>query len=216
MFVVGDRLGVAQVDAAAAEVWCAWVHAHAADIERLSAEVLSSAERARLQSYRSSAAAARFVVTRSLVRTVLGGRLGTAPKEISITLTDLGKPIVAGDLHFNVSHSGELVLLAVAEDRAVGIDVERQREVPRAQALIDRWLTEAERGDVARRIAGGSPESEAFLRVWSLKEARLKALGVGIAGAPGSNAERLPAVALDALLADLNGDARYIGAVAFV
>lgn len=215
MQLVGDRLGVAKADAASAEVWCAWVREYAADVARLSADYLSPAERDRRASYRSSAAAARFVVTRALVRTVLAGRLGAVPREIPITLTDLGKPIVAGELHFNVSHSGDLVLLAVAEDRAVGIDVERQREVPRAQALIDRWLTEAERREVARRIAAGSLESDAFLRVWSLKEARLKALGVGIAGAPGTDAESLPAVGLDELLAGLHDAAGYIGAVAF-
>lgn len=212
---VGACLGAARAGSAAADVWCAWVQAHAADVDALSEALLSTAERERLGSYKSRAAATRFVVTRALVRSVLAPQLRCAPADIPITVTDLGKPVVAGDVHFNVSHSGDLVLLAVSGERAVGIDVERERPIAKARALIDRWLNEAERRDVTRWMDEGASESTAFLRVWSLKEARLKALGVGIAGAPESGAEALLAISLDDLLTNLGDGDSYIGAVAF-
>ena len=100
--------------------------------------------------------------------------------------------------------------------RAVGIDIERRREVKRVAALIARWLSEAEQREVEALHAGGASESDAFLRVWSAKEARLKALGVGIAGSNVADVTRVAAVALDELLAKAGANASgYVGAVAF-
>ena len=130
----------------------------------------------------------------------------------------MGKPVVAEGIHFNVSHSGDLILLALSPERAVGVDVERRREVPRVQAMTERWLTAAERADVASLRARGASDSDAFLRVWSLKEARLKALGVGISGASRAPVDAVHALPLDHLLDPIAGDRYgqgYVGAVAF-
>jgi 4'-phosphopantetheinyl transferase len=121
-------------------------------------------------------------------------------------------------LHFNITHSGDLVLMAVSDARPVGVDVERRRAVSRVSALEARWLTTAERSDYHRLRGLGLDESDAFLRIWSLKEARLKALGVGIAGAAEAAVESVEALPLDDMLASLapNGeDAQYVGAIAF-
>ena len=121
-------------------------------------------------------------------------------------------------MHFNVTHSGEIVLLAVSDEKPVGVDVERRREVARVHALVERWLTVAERLELERLRQRGLDDSDAFLRVWSLKEARLKALGVGISGAGSAELGRVVAKDLDDLLrpvvraADERG---YVGALAF-
>src|SRR6185436_10109787 len=127
-------------------------------------------------------------------------RLGLAPCEVPITVTESGKPVVSKDLHFNVSHSGDLIALAVCTERAVGIDVERRRHVARVDALIGRWLTASEQREVTRLLHGGASESDAFLRIWSAKEARLKALGVGISGANTADVRSVLAVQIDDLL----------------
>jgi 4'-phosphopantetheinyl transferase len=212
---VGERLGVVATADVRAEIWLAWVGDHARDVDDFSRRYLSSAECERLESYRSRAAAERYVVTRSLVRTVLGAHTGVAPKELAVRLTPTGKPEAEG-VHFNVTHSGEIILLAVCDDRPVGVDVERRREVLRVQALIDRWLTTQERDELHALRARGLDDSHAFLRVWSLKEARLKALGVGISGAGGAELIRVAAQGLDELLEPIGRDASgYVGAVAF-
>ena len=131
-------------------------------------------------------------------------------------VTDLGKPVVSDDLHFNVSHSGDLIVMAVSAERAVGVDVERRRPVVRADALIARWLTPVEQQEVRRLTADGVNVSDAFLRVWSTKESGLKAIGVGISGATTADLTNVVAVALDDLLTKATRDAdRYVGSVAF-
>jgi 4'-phosphopantetheinyl transferase len=215
---IGVRLGEIAADGGTAEIWYAWVAANVGAIEDLTASVLSAGERERLGRYRDASAAARYVVTRALVRSVLADRMAMSAADVPISQTDFGKPVVAGAVHFNVSHSGDLVLMAISADRAVGIDVERRRTVDRVAALVARWLTSPEQASVAERMAAGADPSDAFLRVWSLKEARLKALGVGIGNAPADGVDDVAAVPLDAMLARLHGgDAPegYIGAVAF-
>lgn len=215
---VGARLGVIASGTAHADVWFAWVGQHSADIGSFSRDYLSAKERERLPEYRVREAAERYVVTRSLVRIVLSEHLGIPPREIRVSRTDTGKPFVTDGAHFNVTHSGDLILLAVSETRPVGVDVERRRLVNRVPALSHRWLTEAERNDLGALNAAGMTESDAFLRIWSLKEARLKALGVGIAGASRASLDNIDVHPLDALLeilADREGDPGYVGALAF-
>jgi len=215
---VGERLGTVTASTATADVWFAWVGDHAGDVERFSRSYLSVDETARLGKYRSRDAAERYVVTRSLVRIVLSERLGLPAREIQVSRTDTGKPVVTESVHFNVSHSGDLILLALSGERPIGVDIERRRQIPRVHALTERWLTAVERGDLARLRAAGASDSDAFLRIWSLKEARLKALGVGIAGASGAQLDTVDALPLDSLLDPLVGqhyDQGYVGAVAF-
>lgn len=217
MIEAASRLGTVRAPTAgAADVWFARVGDHVVDVDRFSQDYLSDEERERVRAYRSRETAERYVVTRSLVRCVLSEALGVAPAEVPVIRTGTGKPVVSG-VHFNVSHSGDLVLVAVSGEREVGIDLERRREVPRVEALIERWFTRDEREDVGRRIANGAELSEAFLRVWSFKEARLKALGVGISGASSASYRAVDAVPLDDLLDQLTApdEPGYVGALAF-
>jgi 4'-phosphopantetheinyl transferase len=215
---VGSRLGVASARQGSAEIWYAWVGDHVADIDRFSRDLLAETEQAHVSTYRVREAAERYVVTRSLVRAVLGERLALSPRSIQVNRTDTGKPVIAEGVHFNVSHSGDLILLALSDERAVGVDVERKREVQRVDAMLRRWLTPDEQAAFAALHGGGASPSEAFLRLWSLKEARLKALGVGISGASRARLDTVEAFPLDALLdrvASQRSEPGYVGAIAF-
>jgi len=213
---VGGHLGTARTSRGKAELWYTWVGDHADDIDRLSRDTLSNAEQARVKRYRSREAAERYVITRSLVRVVLARRLGREARRIEVSRTDSGKPVVTGGVHFNVSHSGDLILMAMSDDCDVGVDVERRREIERVGQLTQRWLTAGERAEVERLAGTGLSPSDAFLRTWTLKEARLKAIGVGISGAAMSLAQ-MDTVPLDDLLASLGEHAgtSYVGAIAF-
>ena len=215
---VGARLGRVTASSTVADVWYAWVGDHARDVDRFSRDYLSSDEAARRRQYRSREAAERYVVTRSLVRIVLSERLGIPGRDIRVNRTDAGKPVVAGGVHFNVTHSADLILMALSDQRPVGVDVERRRDVERVHALIARWLTDTERNELAQLTARGATSSDAFLRVWSLKEARLKALGVGISGAAGAALHAVDVRPLDDLLESIPGrpdEHHYVGAIAF-
>lgn len=214
---VGARLGDVEVGGTKAELWFAWVGDHTARVREYSEAYLSSEERSKLSLYRSGGAAERYVVTRSLVRLVLGQRLGVEPRSLEVQRTDTGKPVLTAGIHFNVSHSGDLILLGLSDERAVGVDIERRREVQRVSRLVERWLDGAERAEVTRMRSTGIAESDAFLRVWSLKEARLKALGVGIVGAARADMASVAVRPLDDLLERITPveDDGYVGAVAF-
>lgn len=215
---VGTLLGRIRGRHSDAEIWYASVERHAVLVDRLARDVLSPDEQARMARHRLRDAAERYAITRALVRLVLARHIGDrrAARDIELSRTDGGKPYVSGGVHFNISHSGDLIVLALSRQGDVGVDVERKREVARLPQLSERWLTPAERSELSRRIESGADPSEAFLRVWTLKEARLKALGVGISGAS-SDVSQLDAVALDDLLSGCVDHAGrgYVGAVAF-
>lgn len=215
---VGGHLGVASSRQGSAEIWYAWAGDHVADIERFSRDLLSDQEQAHLLGYRMREAAERYVVTRSLVRAVLGERLAISPRDIRVSRTDTGKPVITQGIHFNVSHSGDLILMAISDERAIGVDIERKREVQRVDALLHRWLSAEEQAAYTSLHHAGASASEAFLRLWSLKEARLKALGVGISGASRARMDIVEAFPLDNLLDRLAAqrpDPGYVGAIAF-
>jgi 4'-phosphopantetheinyl transferase len=118
------------------------------------------------------------------LRRVLGLYLEEAPGEIEIARGAHGKPRLATEperLGFNLSHSGELALVAVAEGREVGVDVERIKPGRDLVALAERALNPAEAATV--RAASGDERTRLFHELWTRHEARLKCLGVGLAAA---------------------------------
>lgn len=92
---------------------------------------------------------------------------------------DLGKPLLAApfdDLAVNASDSGDWHLAGLAAGTALGVDLERHRPRPNWQALARRWYAPDERDWLA---ALADPQT-GFLRLWTLKEALLKAIGRGL------------------------------------
>jgi 4'-phosphopantetheinyl transferase len=122
----------------------------------------------------------RYAVTRGALRTLLAGYLGATPREIEFVYGPVGKPELAGraGLHFNVSHSRELAVIAVARSR-VGVDVERLEAKPSLPRLVARLFAPA---DAERwRALPAAEQTAAFYRSWTWKEAFLKATGRGFA-----------------------------------
>lgn len=134
------------------------------------------------------------------LRRVLAAYLGGAPGEIELTEGEHGKPRLAAEparLAFNLSHSGDLALVAVARDREVGVDVERVKPERDLVAVAERALAP---GEAAAVRAAAEPErARLFYGLWTRHEARLKCLGVGLAARP---AWPPPAVAVQALPID--------------
>jgi 4'-phosphopantetheinyl transferase len=125
-----------------------------------------------------------YVVGRGRLRALLGAYLNRPAAELRFTTNEHGKPALAadpsaGDLQFNVSHSGDWVVYAVTRGRAVGVDVEGERPLTSLEGIGRRFFS-------PREVAAlfGLPESErraAFFRCWSRKEAYIKAVGRGLA-----------------------------------
>jgi 4'-phosphopantetheinyl transferase len=84
-------------------------------------------------------------------------------------------------LQFNLSHSHDLALIAVAHDQPVGVDVEFIRSDTAVMQIADRFF--AARESAALRALPEQQQRRAFFDTWTRKEAWLKARGVGLGGA---------------------------------
>ena len=161
-----------------ATVWLVDLDAPADDSRRL----LSSDEEARACRFVSDTHRSRFVACRAALRYLLGARLGVRPEAVTFEYGPAGKPALAGFAgpHFNVSHSGDQALIAVA-DAAVGVDIELVRPMPDLDALAERLFTADERAALA--VVREDARLEAFFAAWTRKEAYIKACGDGIGSA---------------------------------
>jgi 4'-phosphopantetheinyl transferase len=123
----------------------------------------------------------RRAAAHSGLRRVLSDYLGEPPSAIEIEVGENGKPrLPDGKLQFNLSHSGDLALIAVSGDRPVGVDVERVKTGRDFLALAERALDEEDA--VAVRDAAVGDRSAVFYAAWVRHEARLKCLGAGLTG----------------------------------
>jgi 4'-phosphopantetheinyl transferase len=125
----------------------------------------------------------RFLGTRLTLRRILGRCLGLAAREVRFRAGPFGKPFLDPGRHgtfvrFNVSHSGEMALIAVAGDVEVGVDVELRHPMPDVAAIAARYFSPRERAALAALPA--ARQLEAFFDYWTLKEAYLKACGDGL------------------------------------
>jgi 4'-phosphopantetheinyl transferase len=144
---------------------------------------LSAEERARADRFAFPRERARFVVSRGLLRAVLARRAGGTPAGQSIVIDPLGKPRLGGTcgqgrLRFNVSHTGDLWACALTVGAEVGLDVEEVRPDRSIESIARTYFKRAE----ADAVLGleGAGRVAAFHRVWTRKEAWLKARGFGI------------------------------------
>lgn len=150
-----------------------------AALARLQA-LLGQPELERLARLRLAADRERFLLGRGVLRLTLGHWLGRDPASLVFRNGPHGKPALDGAPPFNLSHSGDLVLLAFHGSRAVGVDVERERPGLAWQAIARRTFA-PER--LARLDALPAAQQEVgFLTEWCRLEAELKARGTGLAG----------------------------------
>jgi 4'-phosphopantetheinyl transferase len=120
----------------------------------------------------------RFIVAHGALRLILAGCLDVPPEELRLERGRHGKPRLAGssDLRFSLSHSGELALVAVTRHREVGVDVDRLRPGLPVEPFVQRFFPASDARFVAA-AAGPTERAERFLRLWTRKEAVVKAAG---------------------------------------
>lgn len=148
-----------------------------------SAQLLSSEERERVSRFHGAADRNRFRVTHTAMRMILAQYLNVGPQELSFS-SDIGvKPELASQfkdtgIQFNLSHSSELALLAVARGAKVGIDVERINPQFPIDEISERFFSAAEISTLNALPA--EEKVEAFFSCWTRKEAYIKAIGKGL------------------------------------
>ena len=121
----------------------------------------------------------RYMAGRALLRTVLARYVGGDPRDLEFSTGPHGKPeLVGSTLRFNVSHSGDLFLLAVTYGREVGVDVEEMRDHLPFEMLADHYFDPEDAWDL--RMLNASEKACRFYDLWTGTEARLKASGAGL------------------------------------
>jgi 4'-phosphopantetheinyl transferase len=170
------------ISAHTVHVWRADLGVEAAYLRRLEKN-LSADERKRASRFRFARDRDRFVGARGLLREILALYLNATPGRLRFDYGAHGKPFLAREEHsslcFNLSHSFDVMLLAIAHKREVGVDVEGVRSIGLAtDELGDTVLSEPEKQVLAR--CGGQDKRTTFLRFWTLKEAFIKADGQGV------------------------------------
>jgi 4'-phosphopantetheinyl transferase len=124
----------------------------------------------------------RAVIGRGYLRLLLGQILDRPANKLQFEYDEFGKPSLIPNqglpLQFNVSHSGDMILIAITIGRAVGVDVERIRTDFDPDEIAARFFS-ANECKILASLAG-PVRYKAFFACWTRKEAYLKARGVGL------------------------------------
>jgi phosphopantetheinyl transferase len=141
--------------------------------------VLSLEEQEKARSIAAPAVRERFVAGRKMIRQTLSLWLGSDPSTICLEVGESGKPFVKVDpsLHFSISHSGERLMAAFSREE-IGVDLECQRDVE--IALLAKRFFSPEEARYLNEYSDGEKASDAFFRLWTCREAAIKADGRGM------------------------------------
>ena len=186
--------------------------------------MLSEPERQKAESFRIPVMRDRYIAVRALLRQTLAGYLQIPANSLVFKTGAHGKPYLAcGSLHFNLSHTADRLMIAVADFADIGIDIEIIKPRSSLDSLAARCFSSRE----LHAWQQFQPEQRpaAFYRLWTKKEAFVKAVGRGIALGleqcevdlqPGGQLQAIPAecgVAADWLVTELSIDSLVCAAL---
>jgi 4'-phosphopantetheinyl transferase len=163
-------------------VWFCDFESSAWEVDRFW-EILSGEERLKARSFYFSREVKHYVICRGLLKRLLSGYLGVSAGGVPLRYGQYGKPEVPGGtlektIRFNLSRSGGVGLFAFSRENEVGVDVERIREIPELDEIVERFFTNSEKAAFAQIPSSG--KTEAFFKLWTRKEAFVKAQGKGL------------------------------------
>lgn len=168
---------------------------HVAEITTMTPQdltLLSLHEQEKVCSMSAPAVRDRFVAGRKMIRQNLSLWFGADPSAICLEVGESGKPFLKEDpsFHFSISHSGELLLGAFSRAE-IGVDLECQRDVETA-TLAERFFS-AEEARYLNEYSDGDKARDDFFRLWTCREAAIKADGRGMGALLASTRVLLPA-----------------------
>jgi len=158
------------------------------DIDRTPSEIdefkaiLSSEERTRAKRFKFLNDRRRYVVQHGILRVLLSKYMKKEPQQVEIRTSLNGKPYVdsqdRGAIHFSASRSDEFVMLAFNCIDNIGIDIEKIRNIPDILEIVERHFTHNEKKEIL--FCPEASRLELFYKLWTRKEAVLKAQGLGL------------------------------------
>jgi 4'-phosphopantetheinyl transferase len=161
------------------------VHIWASNLNRAVArissfeQILSAEELDRASRFYFERDRCRFIAGRGILREILGSYLEMNPSQLHFSFSSHGKPYLGTTpLHFNVTHSEDLVLVAVSTACTLGIDIERIRPIPEFEDIAINYFSMREAAELM--ALPQEQQRRAFYRMWTCKEASIKAAGTGL------------------------------------
>lgn len=145
---------------------------------------LSDAEQARYQCFANKQQASQYLLARALLRSQLSERVSSVqPHEWIFEIDEHGKPRLADafshfNIQFNLSHSENMVVLALCSGLELGVDVECIHRPVFSMALARRYFAKTEFADLLK--LNEQQQIKRITQLWTLKESYLKASGLGI------------------------------------
>lgn len=148
---------------------------------------LSRGELGKYRHKRSSEARLHFLVGRSLARNALSRYVGVPAASWRFSVNEHGRPAVDWprayrNIHFNLSHTSGLVVVAVSRISEIGIDVEKVDRQVDISGIPEAVFTQYELERMLRRVR--EEDRDQFFELWTLKEAYIKARGRGFSLSP--------------------------------
>lgn len=145
-------------------------------------DYLSPEELNHLKNLNNEKAREQFLRGRFHLKSLLYQRLGILPSKIEFELHGEGKPVLKNNsqgLDFNISHSGDYLVIGFSSTKKIGVDLEQLREGPRVIAISERQFQPEEH---QKLLAAKNPDERSllFTKIWSAKEALIKARGGGV------------------------------------
>lgn len=163
-------------NSAAVSVWL-WDNSVYLDQTEMLFKTLNADERARRDRQYSRAKGLHWGIARAKVRQELAKISGLSPADLTFQENEFGHlKLEQADLSFSVSHDGAWTALAVCDSAPIGVDIESVKPLTREE--MDWPLSPRERTDLAK--VDDADLLQAFFRYWTLKEAFIKALGLGV------------------------------------
>ena len=144
---------------------------------------LDEEERSRWQRFQSPVAQRRYVLCRAALRAILCCQIGCGNESLAFEAAKHGKPFalvngLPASISFNVSHSGNHGLIAVASKGRLGVDVEERAPRRNLENLIEGVFSPREKAEL--ESLHGCQKLHEFFRFWTIKEALVKAHGKGL------------------------------------
>lgn len=146
-------------------------------------EVLSQEEKGRAEAFMVEKDRLRYVTARGVVRLLISEYLGKSYDKLCFLYGKKGKPyIICGKeepcVYFNISHSENIILLCFSKLGEPGVDVEKIRKIDNLSLIVQKYFHSEEKEffySLQEEL-----QKNMFFRIWTLKEAYLKACGSGI------------------------------------
>lgn len=143
--------------------------------------LLSNDEVLKLQQYKNKPTQYTSTVTRSLCRLILAQYTNTTPQSLKFIRNQHGKPELVDNintLRFNLSHNNELIVMVVCANDDIGCDIENPKRKINVELISRRYFAKQEHKQLSHLT--GEQQKKRFFEIWTLKEAFVKATGIGI------------------------------------